>query len=56
MENYISFHTQKRNRAKTEFGKAFYKLLNHAYFGKKLDIIRNRLKVEFLKKNMNRGK
>ena len=29
LEKYISFNTQKRNKAKNEFAKDFYKLLMH---------------------------
>ena len=34
LEKYISFNTQKRNRAKNDFEKDFYKLLNNAFYGK----------------------
>ena len=34
LENYISFNTQKRNKAKNDFEKDFYKLLNNAFYGK----------------------
>ena len=34
LEKYIRFNTQKRNRAKNDFEKDFYKLLNNAFHGK----------------------
>ena len=34
LENYISFNTRKRNRAKNDFEKDFFKLLVNAAFGK----------------------
>ena len=39
LENYISFNTRKRNRAKIEFEKKFYRLLKNAFFGKMLENI-----------------
>ena len=48
---YISFNTQKRNKAKNEFEKDFYKLLNNNFYGKTMENVRNRIKVEFIKKD-----
>ena len=50
LEKYISFNTQKRNRANKDFEKDFYKLLNNAFYGKTMENIRNRSKVEFVRK------
>ena len=50
LEKYISFNKQKRNRAKNDFEKYFFKLLVNAAFGKKMENVRNRLKIEFIKK------
>ena len=50
LENYVSFNTQKRNRSKNEFEKDFYKLLINAFFGKTLENIRNRLKIDIFEK------
>ena len=52
LEKYISFITQKRNKAKNDFEKDFYKLLNNAFYGKTLGNVRNRLKIKFVKKNV----
>ena len=51
LEKYISFNTQKRNTAKNEFEKHFYELLNDALHGKTMEDNRNRLKVEFIRKD-----
>ena len=51
LEGYISFNTQKRNKAKNEFEKDFFKLLVNAAFGKFLENVRNRLGLELLKKD-----
>ena len=51
LESYISFNTQKRNKAKNDFEKDFFKLLVNAAFGKFLENLRNRLELELLKKD-----
>ena len=37
--------------AKNDFEKDLYKLLNNAFYGKTMEKVRNRIKVEFIKKN-----
>ena len=54
LEKYISFNTQKRNKAKNDFEKDFYKLLNNAFYGKTMENVRNRLKIKFIKKDDQR--
>ena len=51
LEKYISFNTQKRNKAKNDFEKDFYKLLNNAFYGKTMENVRNRLKIKFIEKD-----
>ena len=51
LESYISFNTQKRNRAKNDFEKDFFKLLVNAAFGKFLENVRNCLGLELIKKD-----
>ena len=51
LEKYVSFITQKRNRAKNDFEKDFIKLLVNAAFGKFLENVRNRLRLELIKKH-----
>ena len=50
LDSCISFNTQKRNRAKHDFEKDFFKLLVNAAFGKFLEKVRNRLGLELIKK------
>ena len=51
LEKYIYFNTQKRNMAKNDFEKDFYKLLNNAFYGKTMENVRNRLGLKFFKKD-----
>ena len=50
LEKYNIFDTQKRNRAKNDFEKELIKLLANSASGKFLENIRNRLKLELIKK------
>ena len=50
LEKYIGFNTQKRNIFKNDFEKDFYNLLNNAFYGKTMEKVRKRIKVEFVKK------
>ena len=51
LDKYISFNTQKRNKAVNDFDKDFYKLLNNAFYGKTCENVKNRLKIKFIKEN-----
>ena len=51
LEKYKQINTQKRNKTKNDFEKAFYKLLNNAFYGKTIENVRNRSKIEFFKKD-----
>ena len=51
LEIYFDFNTQKRNQAVNDFEKDFYKLLNNAFYGKTKENVRNRCKLEFIKKD-----
>ena len=48
LEKYINFSTQKRNKAKNDFEKDFYKLLNNASYRKCMENVQNRLRLEFI--------
>ena len=52
LEEYISFITQKRNKAKKDFEKDFFKLLVNAAFCKFLENVRNRLNLELIEKDI----
>ena len=54
LEKYINFNTQKRNQAVNDFEKVFYKLLSNTFYGKTMENVRNRLKINFVKKNDNK--
>ena len=54
LKKYIQFNTQKTNEAVNDFEKDFYKLLNNAFCGKTIEIVRNRLEIEFVKKDDHR--
>ena len=47
----MNFNTQKRKKAKNGFEKDFYNLLNNAFYGKTMENVGNRLKLEFIKKD-----
>ena len=51
LEKYIDFNTQKRNQAVNDFEKDFYKLLNNAFYGKTMKNVRNRCKIEIIKRD-----
>ena len=51
LEKFISFNTQKRNRAKNDFDKDFFKLLVIAAFGNILQNVRKRLRIKLIKKD-----
>ena len=50
LKKYIYFNTQK-NEAVNDFEKDFYKLLENAFCGKIMENVRNRLKINFVKKD-----
>ena len=50
LEKFINYNTQKRNKAKNVFEKDFYNLLSNAFYGKTMENVRNRLKIEFSNK------
>ena len=53
LEKPINFNTQKRNQAVNEYGKDLNKLLNKAFCEKTMENGRNRMKVEFIKEDVN---
>ena len=49
-EDNINLKTQKRTLSKNDFEKEFYKLLINAFYGKTMEYVRNRVKIEFIRK------
>ena len=51
LEIYIYFKTQKRNLAGNDFEKDFNKLLENSFYGKTMETVRNRARLEFITKH-----
>ena len=49
LEKYIEYNTKKRAQADSDFKKDYHKNLICSFFGKTMEDVRNRIKVEFVK-------
>ena len=49
LANYIDYNTQKRAQSDSDFKKDYHKNLICSFFGKTMEDVRNRIKVEFIK-------
>ena len=50
LAKYIKYNTEQRKKAKTEFEKHFYKLMNNSFYGKTIENIRKRLNFDLIDK------
>ena len=51
LSRYIKYNTEQTSKAKTEFGKHFYKLMNNSFYGKTIENVRKRLNPDFIDKS-----
>ena len=51
LATYIKYNTEQRSKAKTDFEKHFYKLMNNSFYGKTIENIRKRLNLDLIDKS-----
>ena len=51
LATYIKYNTEQRSKAKTEFEKHFYKLMNNSFYGKTIENIKKRLNLDLIDKS-----
>ena len=53
LNKYIDFHAKKRATATNDFQIKFHKDMPNSFYGKTMENIRNRCKIEFIRKDEN---
>ena len=51
MASYIEMNTELRKKARSDFEKDFFKLMNNSVFGKTLECVRKRINIQLIKGN-----
>ena len=51
LAKYIKYNTEQRKKAKSDFEKHFYKLMNNSFYGKTIENIRKRLNLDLIDKS-----
>ena len=51
LSRYIKYSTEQRSKAKTEFEKHFYKLMNNSFYGRTIENIGKRLNLDLIDKS-----
>ena len=51
LAKYFKYNTEQTKKAKTEFEKQFYKVLNNSFYGKTIENIRKRLNLDLIDKS-----
>ena len=51
LKKFMNFSKQNRIKARNDFQKDFYKIVNNAFFGQTMENVGNRLKLEFTRRD-----
>ena len=51
LANHVKYNTEQRKKAKSEFEKHFYKLMNNSFYGKTIENIRKPLNLDLIDKS-----